>query len=285
MRCLREGREELLRARREVLLCAGAIDSPRLLLLSGIGPAERLRALGLPIVADLAGVGGNLQDHPLARIRCWTQQHVDVDASSNLVEASLYCDPLGERTGAAPRLSLHFMPVVGTELHDGVPRSAFAIAAVVLRPDSRGSVDLRSADPADPPLIRAGYYSAPADLTLMVQGLELARALARTPALREIALEEVLPGAAVDGADALADYIRATTDTTFHPVGTCRMGVDAGAVVDPQLRVRGVQALRVIDASVMPTISSGNTHAPVVMIGEKGADLVRAVHSPVVAAV
>ena len=95
----------------------------------------------------------------------------------------------------------------------------------------------------------------------------------------------MLPGAAVDGADALADYIRATTDTTFHPVGTCRMGVDAGAVVDPQLRVRGVQALRVIDASVMPTISSGNTHAPVVMIGEKGADLVRAVHSPVVAAV
>ena len=128
-----------------MLLCAGAIDSPRLLLLSGVGPAERLRALGLPIVADLAGVGGNLQDHPLARIRCWTKQHVDVDASSDLVEASLYCDPLGERTGAAPRLSLHFMPVVGTQLHEGVPRSAFAIAAVVLRPDSRGSVEICAA--------------------------------------------------------------------------------------------------------------------------------------------
>ena len=277
VRCRRGGSDELLTARREVLLCAGAIDSPKLLLLSGIGPPDRLAGLGIPVVAERPGVGRNLQDHPLARIRYWTRSHHDVDASSNQVEAGFFCDPPDSAgTAGAPRLSIHFVPVATTEQRDGALRSAFGIASVVLRPESRGSVDLRSADPADPPLVRAGYYCAPADLDLMVQGLEIARALVRTPALRDIVVEEALPGSAVVGANAMADYVRATGDTCFHPVGSCRMGVDGDAVVDPHLRVRGVTSLRVIDASIMPTIVSGNTNAAVMAIAEKGADLVMA---------
>jgi choline dehydrogenase len=277
VRYLRGGSEEEASARAEVIVCGGAINSPKLLMLSGIGPADHLRALAIPVVADLPGVGENLQDHPLARIRCWTVAHQPVDAASNLVEAVLFCNAPGGGPAPVPELYLHFLPVAAVEtLEDGKVRSAFAIAAVVLRPKSRGSVRLRSVDPAAAPVIRAGYYAERADLALMIDGLKIARALARTRALRKIVVEEALPGATVSSDSALEAYIRETGDTIFHPVGTCKMGSDALAVVDSRLRVHGVEALRVIDASIMPTITSGNTNAPAIMIGEKGADAVKA---------
>lgn len=265
---------EEISARREVVLCGGAINSPQLLMLSGIGPADHLRSLGIPVLADLPGVGQNLQDHPMARIRCWTSTHHPVDASSNLVEAGLFCS-VG-RGLVAPELYFHFLPVAMVETQNGKERSAFAIASVVLRPKSRGSLQLQSPNPATAPLIRARYFSERTDLALMIEGLKIARALARTHALGGIVVEEALPGAAVTGDVALEAYIRETGDTIFHPVGTCKMGTDAQAVVDPRLRVRGVEALRVIDASIMPTITSGPTNAPSVMIGEKGADMIKA---------
>jgi choline dehydrogenase len=276
VRYLRNGVEEEASARAEVVVCGGAINSPKLLMLSGVGPADHLRALGIPVLRDSPGVGRNLQDHPLARIRCWTSAHRPVDASSNLVEAGLFCNGPAAPTAPAPELYFHFLPVAAVETVNGKERSAFAIAAVVLPPKSRGLLQLRSADPAVAPVIRANYYAEPADLALMVQGLKIARSLARTRALSGIVVEEALPGEPVKSDAALEAYVRDTSDTIFHPVGTCKMGTDPLAVVDPHLRVRGVEALRVVDASIMPTITTGNTNAPAIMIGEKGADAIKA---------
>jgi choline dehydrogenase len=141
-------------------------------------------------------------------------------------------------------------------------------------------LQLQSPDPATAPVIHAGYYSEPADLALMIEGIKIARALARTRAFAGISVEEALPGSAVSGDAALEAYVRATSDTIFHPVGTCKMGTDSQAVVDSRLRVHGVAALRVIDASIMPTITTGNTNAPAIMIGEKGADMIKALRLP-----
>jgi choline dehydrogenase len=266
--------EEEVSARREVVLCGGTINSPQLLMLSGIGPADHLRGLGIPVLVDLPGVGQNLQDHPMARFRCWTSAHRPVDASSNLVEAGLFCSV---RHGLeAPELYFHFLPVAMVETQNGKERSAFSIVSVVLRPKSRGSFQLESPNPVTAPVIRPGYFSVRADLALMIEGLKISRALARTHAFDAIVVEESAPGAAVTSDVAFEAYIRETADTLFHPVGTCKMGTDAQAVVDPLLRVRGVGALRVIDASIMPTITSGPTNAPAIMIGEKGADLIKA---------
>jgi choline dehydrogenase-like flavoprotein/RimJ/RimL family protein N-acetyltransferase len=261
-------------ARREVVLCGGAINSPQLLMLSGIGPADLLQGLGIPVLADLPGVGQNLQDHPMIKCRCWTSDYQPVDATSNLVEAGLFCSPGHE--SAAPELYFHFLPVAMVETHNGRVRSAFSIVCVVLRPESRGSVLLQSPDPATAPVIHAAYYSEHADMALMVEGLGISRALAHARAFDGIFVEEAAPGAAVDGDDALRAYIRDTGDTLFHPVGTCKMGADSQAVVDDHLRVHGVDALRVVDASIMPAITSGPTNAPAIMIGEKGADMIKA---------
>ncbi len=210
----------------------------------------------------------------MARLRCWTSAHRPVDASSNLVEAGLFCSV---RDGLeAPELYFHFLPVAMVETQNGKERSAFSIVSVVLRPKSRGSLQLESPNPVIAPVIRPGYFSVRADLALMIGGLKISRALARTHALEGIVIEESAPGAAVTSDVALEAYIRETADTLFHPVGTCKMGTDAQAVVDPHLCVHGVEALRVIDASIMPTITSGPTNAPCIMIGEKGADLIKA---------
>ncbi|MFL6623975.1 MAG: GMC family oxidoreductase [Sulfurifustis sp.] len=272
---VRSGIEAQVFARGEVVLCGGTINSPKLLMLSGIGPAGHLQRLGIPVRVDAPGVGANLQDHPFARVRCWTSGHRPVDVASNLVEAGLFCS---SRPGpVAPELYIHFLPVAVVEtLNNGKERSAFGIVSAVQRPNSRGELRLRSADPAAAPIIRAGYYSDPADLTLMVEGLKIARGLARTRAFAGIVTEEALPGVAIADDESLEAYVRQTGETIYHPVGTCKMGIDAHAVVDPQLRVRGVEGLRVIDASIMPTITSGNTNAPAIMIGEKGADMIKA---------
>ncbi len=274
VRYVRNGITEEVSARGEVVLCGGTVNSPHLLMLSGIGPADHLRGLGIPVLEDVPGVGRNLQDHVMAKFRCWTSDHRAVDASSNLVEAGLLCSV--EPGLTPPELYFHFLPVAMVETHNGQERSAFSIVSVVLRPKSRGSLQLQSPDPEAAPVIRAGYYSERADLLLMIEGLEIARALSRTRALDGIVAEEGAPGAAVTGDAALEAYLRETSDTLFHPVGTCKMGTDSEAVVDPRLRVRGVEALRVIDASIMPTITSGPTNAPSIMIGEKGADMIKA---------
>lgn len=264
-------------ARREVILCGGAISSPQLLLLSGIGPADHLKSLGIPVLADLPGVGQNLQDHPMARVRCWTSAYRPVDASSNLVEAGLFCSVSSD--AVAPELYFHFLPVAMVETRNGEEHSAFSIVSVVLRPQSRGSLQLQSSNPADSPVIRARYYSERADLELMIEALKISRALTQTNALEDIVVEEGAPGAGVADDIALEAYIRETGDTLFHPVGTCKMGTDPQAVVDPGLCVRGVEALRVIDASIMPTITSGPTNAPAILIGEKGAEMIKASHA------
>ena len=271
---MRDGVAEEVSARREVILSGGTINSPQLLMLSGIGPAEHLQSLGIPVLADLPGVGQNLQDHSMTRFRCWTSSYHPVDASSNLVEAGLFCSP---RSGpVAPELYFHFLPVAMVETRDGKECSAFSIVCVVLRPKSRGSLQLKSGDPATPPVIRAGYYSDRADMALMIDGLKISRAISRSKAFKNIFVEEAAPGAAVNDDAALEAYIREAGDTLFHPVGTCKMGTDPQAVVDPHLCVHGVEALRVIDASIMPTITSGPTNAPAIMIGEKGADMIKA---------
>jgi len=274
VRYTRGGMTQEVAALREVIVCGGTINAPQLLMLSGIGPADHLHSLGITVVADVPGVGRNLQDHPKSGVRCWTSEHHPVDALSNQVEAGLLCN-LG-RGCDAPELYFHFLPVAMIETHEGKERSALAIAAVVLRPDSRGSIELQSADPDAKPVIRPGYYSEGGDLDLLVEGVKIARSVTEAGALARICVEESLPGPGVNSDADLEDYVRVTSDTIFHPVGTCKMGTDDQAVVDPQLRVRGVESLRVIDASIMPTITSSPTNAPAIMIGEKGADMIRA---------
>lgn len=274
VRYVRDKTPQEASAQREVIVCGGTINSPHLLMLSGIGPADHLQSLGIPVVADSPGVGQNLQDHPMARFRCWTSDYRPVDASSNLVEAGLFAS-VG-RDPVAPELYFHFLPVAMVETRDGRECAAFSIVSVVLRPESRGELQLQSHDPAVAPVIRPRYYAERADLELMREGLKISRAIAHTRAFRDIFVEEAAPGADVVSDDALEDYVRETGDTLFHPVGTCKMGTDSQAVVDPQLRVRGVAALRVIDASIMPTITTGPTNAPAILIGEKGAELIKA---------
>ena len=273
----RDGVAEEVSARREVIVSGGTINSPQLLMLSGVGPAGHLQSLGIPVVADVPGVGQNLQDHSMTKFRCWTSSYRPVDASSNLVEAGLFCSP---RPGAvAPELYFHFLPVVMVETRNGKECSAFSIVCVVLRPKSRGRLQLQSNDAATPPVISAEYYSDQADMALMIDGLRISRAISRSKAFESIVVEEAAPGAAVNDDKKLEAYIRETGDTLFHPVGTCKMGTDSQAVVDPRLCVHNVEALRVIDASIMPTITSGPTNAPAIMIGEKGADMIKASHA------
>ena len=288
---------ETLRARREVLLAAGSIGSPQILQLSGIGPAELLRRHGVEVVADVPGVGANLHDHLQIRsiykvrntrtlnrrARTWLGQ-----AAMALEYAMFRTGPLTmppSQLGAFARsdagrehanLEWHVQPLSLDKF--GSPLHAFdAITPSVcnLQPTSRGHVRIKSADPAAHPAIAPSYLSTDEDLRIAIAGLKFTRRIMAARALARFAPEEWLPGASL-ASD--ADLERAAGDlgtTIFHPVGTCRMGVDELAVVDDRLRVRGVTGLRVIDASVMPRITSGNTNAPTVMIAEQGAAFVR----------
>jgi choline dehydrogenase len=289
----RDGRDVEVRASREVLLAGGAINSPQLLMLSGVGPAADLRALGVEVVADVAGVGENLQDHLLTILayEC-TQPGTLASAerltsvaryllfragplTSNVAEAGAFARVLDD--AATPDVQLMFGPCFYIE-HGFVRREGhgFSVGPVLLRPESRGSVRLASADPFAPPEIRANYLSSERDLRTLVEGVRLSRRIAAAPALAPFRGAEVLPGDEVADDDAaLAEFVRRSAETLYHPVGTCKMGTGADAVVDAQLRVRGVAGLRVVDASVMPTIPSGNTNAPTIMIAEKAADAIR----------
>jgi choline dehydrogenase len=279
-------------ATREIVLCAGAIGSPQLLLLSGVGPARELERLGIEVALDLPGVGRNLQDHPIAGIAQHSRHAVSLrnaesfgailryaltgtgPLSSNVAEAGAFVRSPGARR--APDIQFHFAPAFFID--NGFvrpPGHGFSIGPTLVAPLSRGWLTLASRDPLTPPLIFGNHLSEPADLAALRWGVELARELAAASAFDAYRGEEYLPGSRVQGAAAIEQHIRNTVTLLYHPVGTCRMGKDALSVVDPELRVHCIRGLRVADASVMPCITRGNTQAPTVMIAERLADWLR----------
>lgn len=286
----------VLRASREVILASGTIGSPRLLLLSGIGPAAHLRGLGLPVVHDLPGVGENLQDHVdlcvlaecsgphsydgikrldrtlLAGLQYLMFRNGPVASSLFETGGFWYADP----QAGWPDVQFHLGQ--GSGIEKGIATiqgHGITLNSAPMRPRSRGTVRLASADPTAAPLIDPNYWADPYDLEMSLRGLQMAREILRQPSLRPFLRREVLPGAEVTDPAALFDYACRMAKTDHHPVGTCRMGLDDMAVVDPSLKLRGIEGLRVCDASVMPRINSSNTNAPAIMIGEKASDLIR----------
>ncbi len=281
-------------AAREVLLAGGALNSPQLLMLSGIGPAEELRRHGIDVVADLRGVGGNLQDHlDVCTIdRC--TRPVTYDRTNDLLIGLQYylfrqgpgTSNIAETGGfvrsrfatdARPDVQFHFVPaILDDHGRNRLPGNGYTLHACSLRPRSRGRLSLASANPADKIRIHANYLGDGEgyDLRMLVECVKLSRELLAQPAFREFRAGELFPGDAVRSDAEIEAFCRAKAETIYHPVGTCRMGSDADAVVDPELRVRGVEGLRVVDASVMPSLIGGNTNAPTIMIAERAADLI-----------
>jgi choline dehydrogenase len=290
---LANGQRTMVRAEREVILAGGAINSPQLLMLSGIGPVDQLREHGLPVVHNAAEVGQNLRDHLVAGIVLDAPGGGTLEETLSIRQLAAYVvfrrgmltSNLMEAYGfirsrpslAAPDVELLFAPVgiVGEGLVPPRPH-AVTLGAILLRPRSTGCISLRSADPADPPIIDPGYLRDPdgADYAALADGLRMCMRIAEQPALAGLVGDIVQP-TGDDGPDLADSAIRRYAQTLYHPVGTCRMGSDAASVVDSHLRVRGVRALRVVDASVMPQIIRGHTHAPTVMVAERAADLLR----------
>ncbi len=270
---LKDGQLTLVLANREVILCAGAFDSPRLLMLSGIGPADDLKTWGIPVVQDLPGVGQNLQDHLLLPI-IYTSK-VNLPIPDFLAEAGLFVWTQTEpAVGSSPDLQYHFAAGKPELLppHLNLAEPTFGFVPILTQPQSRGFVKLRSSDPLAPSLINPQYLSHAGDVQVLRKGIELTRMLAQTQAFQPFTKQEVTPGQQASEAE-LEQFIRNTASTVWHPVGTCKMGQDGLAVVDWELRVHGLEGLRVADASIMPTIVSGNTNAACIMIGEKVAEL------------
>ena len=284
-------------ATRQVVLSGGTINSPQLLMLSGIGPAAHLAERGITVVHDAPEVGGNLQDHldVILQWRCTQPITQNAQAAPHRKIATLL-HWLGKKGGAAsfiptpagaffatreglaaPDVQIHFVAArVAAHGVGGItPEHGFQMHVCQLRPESRGTIRLASADPAAHPLIDPAYLSAPADLEVLLAGIEITRRIAEAPALAAYSGPEYWPGDEIRDRNALVAKIRDWAETIYHPVGTCRMGADPASVVDPRLRVRSVEGLRVIDASVMPTLISGNTNAPTIMIAEKASDLIR----------
>ncbi len=284
------------RARKEILIASGAYNSPQLLQLSGVGPAELLRKHGIDVVLDAPGVGHDLQDHLQVRVVMRCAKPITLNDIVNHPVRRIWAGaryaafrqgPLTIAAGtsgaffktnprlATPDIQIHFLPFstdkMGEKLHSF---SGFSASVCQLRPESRGSLRIRSADPAAPPEIRMNYLSTEVDRTANVEGLKILRKILQAPALRSYVVEEVDPGAKVSSDEALLNYCRARGSTIYHPTSTCRMGRDSLAVVDQRLRVRGLEGLRVVDASVMPDLVSGNTNAAIIMIAEKASDMI-----------
>ena len=264
------------RVNKEVILSAGAFDSPKLLMLSGIGDAEHLQAMGIPVVVDLPGVGQNLQDHFLLPVAHQVIQEFHPAMTSNCTaEAGLFLHTQSNQD-AAPDLQFFFGSILWAVPAYADYRMGFTVMVSPTHPQNIGSVRLPSPDPKDPPIIRMNYLQSQSDVQKVIEGVKIMRKLFHTSAFNEFRGQEVGPGAEVTSDEALEAYIRSVCISGYHPVGTCKMGTDLMAVVDPELRVRGVTGLRVVDASIMPTLVGGNTNAPTIMIGEKGADLIKA---------
>ncbi len=261
-----------VRVNKEVILSAGAFDSPKLLMLSGIGDAEYLQAMGIPVVVDLPGVGQNLQDHVCVPVPYEATQDLH---SNGIAETGLFLHSEGH-LDAAPDLELIFAPIL--RVPPSYPNSGLGFTGIIVltHPQNVGSISLRSSDPKDTPMIWLNYLQSQSDVQKLVDGIKLIRKLFHTSAFDEFRGREVAPGADVTSDEALVAYIREVCGTVYHPIGTCKMGTDPMAVVDPELRVHGVKGLRVVDASIMPTLITGHTNAPTIMIGEKAADLIKA---------
>jgi choline dehydrogenase len=281
----------------EVILCAGAVGSPHLLMLSGIGPGKELSRYGIEVVHDTREVGENLADHLDVGVLAATRgrdaigvtagllprvirssfayaRHKSGELTSNVAEAGGFVksDPARER----PNLQFHFLPCL---LRDHGRRTAFGYGVTLhvcdLLPKSRGRISLHSADPAAPPKIEAKYLSHPDDIGVLLDGFKFARRVLDAPSMKKHIKAELSPGPQVQTDEALIADIRARAETIYHPVGSCRMGKDETSVVDPEARVRGVEGLRVVDASIMPSIIAGNTNAPVMMIAENVSRMMR----------
>ena len=286
------------RCSREVLLAAGALQSPQLLQLSGVGPADHLQQLGIPVVANIAGVGENLQDHLQLRLIFKVSKPITTndDLRSIFGKMRIGLQWLLMRTGplavginqgglftrlmpnaATPDIQFHF-GTLSADVAGGTPHPwpGCTFSVCQLRPESRGRLRLASADPLHAPSIASNYLSTDMDRRYAVESLKYARRLAATRALSPYLVDEYRPGDKVRSDDELLDFARQYGQTIFHPAGTCKMGNDAMAVVDAKLRVRGIAGLRVVDASIMPTLVSGNTHLPVVMIAEKASEMILA---------
>ncbi|HTM94483.1 MAG TPA: FAD-dependent oxidoreductase [Croceibacterium sp.] len=295
----RNGEERTIRAREGVVLSAGALNTPRLLMLSGIGPAKHLNEYGIAVVKDLPGVGGNLQEHSAVHlVHEVSARTLNLDATGLagvLQVFKLACAGSGALTTGighaqafvksrkdlpAPNLQIAFSAFAFDITPQGNlalrPGSAITTLVGLMRPSGRGRVSLRSADPADKPKIEHQLLARDDDAAQLVEGIEIARRIVAQPALAPFVTSEVRPGTAADSPEALAGYVRAATIPMFHPVGTAKMGAasDKAAVVGPDLKLRGIEGLWIADASVMPTIPQGNTNATAIMIGEKASDLV-----------
>jgi choline dehydrogenase len=250
----------------EVILAAGAVGTPQLLMLSGIGPAAHLREHGLSVAADLPGVGRNLQDHPKSQAAYTSVQPVSGGSFARKPHVLLRTDPSAE-----PDIQLLFIEFLVHPRWQLGPEDGYSVILGLMTPESRGTIRLASADPERPPLIDPRYLTDPRDVTRMIAGLRAAREVGAASALAPFRKDELFPGPqTARGAD-YPDYLRRTITTYFHPVGTCRIGTDDLSVVDPRLGVHGVGHLRIADASVMPVIPSGNTNAPVLAIAERAA--------------
>jgi choline dehydrogenase len=283
-------------ATREVLLSGGALNSPQLLMLSGIGPADELRRHGIDVAVDAPEVGRNLHDHLDACTIHRCTRDVTYDHPNDIAVAWDYylhrrgigTSNVAETGGfvrsdlapdARPDIQFHFVPaMLDDHGRHRLPGNGYTLHACALRPLSRGHLSLASADPSAKVRIHANYLGdlEGFDLKVLVEAVRLSREILRQPAFKDWRAGEMFPGDEVRDDAALADFVRRKAETIYHPVGTCRMGSDAKAVVDPQLRVKGVAALRVVDASVMPRLVGGNTNAPTVMIAERASDLVLA---------
>ncbi|MEO6065386.1 MAG: choline dehydrogenase [Lysobacterales bacterium] len=284
-----------IEAAREVLLCGGAINSPQLLMLSGIGPADALRVLGIAVRSDLAGVGGNLQDHLDICVLHASDSRATYDRTNDalvglqylLFRSGIGTSNVAESGGFARSsqaedarcdLQFHFVPaLLDDHGRNRLPGRGITLHACGLRPRSRGRIALASADPSHNPRIQPNYLSDSEgfDQRTLLEALRMSRSILGQAALDAVRGAELMPGSdAIDDA-ALAEYIRRKAETIYHPVGTCRMGTDGAAVVDAELRVRGIEGLRVVDASVMPRLIGGNTNGPTIMIAERAADLIR----------
>jgi choline dehydrogenase len=292
------GQDKEVRADREVILSGGSINSPHLLQISGIGPGEHLRSIGVEVNHELPGVGDNLSDHFVTRISHRVKGMISINELSRglrvvrevfryalaangaltfgVTSAMVFCR---SRDGlSSPDLQLLFTPASysAVEIKTFDKQPGMTVAVCPVRPESRGTIMAKSGDPLEKPAIRPNYLSAENDAHVLLSGLRHTRRILNAPAFEACNLGEIAPGPAVDSLDTVKDYGRKFGNTIYHPVGTCKMGEDPMAVVDPRLRVHGLSGLRVIDASVMPTVTTGNTNAPTIMIAEKGAAMILA---------
>lgn len=292
----KDGETRSVRARGEIILSGGAFNSPQLLQLSGVGPAQVLREHGIQVIADMPGVGADLQDHYQARFNYRSKERLTINdmMASPLAQLKAGLDYLLFRRGfltigagyaggffktdpslSTPDVQIHFILFSADGVGQALHRFPGFLASVCqLRPQSRGFVRIKSADPTAAPAIHPRYLSAPADRDVLLNGMKLMRRIMAAPAMARFVVEELNPGPKCASDEDLLQFARDKGTTIFHPTSTCRMGADPDAVVDEQLRVRGLDRLRIADASIMPTVVSGNTNAAVIMIGEKAADMI-----------